>query len=144
MSTPFESAQLNLQLFALRRDPTLRDARDWFLRELNPETFDDLLAAVTPQRETFFRMVVGYWEMAASMVTSGAIDADSFRAAYGEAFATFATLQPLLPAIREYLREPTFWKHLEAVILAAPDAQGILERRRQGMRAAHAPAPHAT
>jgi hypothetical protein len=37
MPTPFESAQLNLQLFELRREPILREARAWFLREFNPE-----------------------------------------------------------------------------------------------------------
>ena len=38
MPSPFESALLNLHLFDLRREPVLRDARDWFLREFNPET----------------------------------------------------------------------------------------------------------
>jgi hypothetical protein len=30
MPTPFENAQLNLKLFDLRREPALREARDWF------------------------------------------------------------------------------------------------------------------
>ena len=34
MPIPFESAQLNLQLFDLRRELILREARDWFLCEL--------------------------------------------------------------------------------------------------------------
>jgi hypothetical protein len=42
MPTPYESAQLNLQLFELRREPVLREARDWFLRDFNPESFADL------------------------------------------------------------------------------------------------------
>ena len=33
MATPFESAQLNLQLFDLRREPVLREARQWFTFE---------------------------------------------------------------------------------------------------------------
>ena len=40
MPTPFESAQLNLQLFDMRREPLLRKARDWFLLEFHPATFD--------------------------------------------------------------------------------------------------------
>lgn len=39
MPTPFESAQLNLQLFDLRREPVLRAARAWFLGEFNPDSF---------------------------------------------------------------------------------------------------------
>ncbi len=42
--TPFESAQLNVQLFGLRREAVLREARDWFLREYNPESFAELIA----------------------------------------------------------------------------------------------------
>ena len=35
MPTPFESATLNLQLFDLRREPVLREARQWFLAGFN-------------------------------------------------------------------------------------------------------------
>jgi hypothetical protein len=38
MPTPFESATLNLQLFDLRREPVLREARHWFLMEFHPES----------------------------------------------------------------------------------------------------------
>jgi hypothetical protein len=50
MSTPFESAHLNLQLFDLRREPVLREARGWFLAEFNPETFPELIALVSTDR----------------------------------------------------------------------------------------------
>ena len=92
MPTPFESAQLNLQLFELRREPVLREARDWFLREFNPESFADLVAAASGERNASFRMVLGYWDMAASLVTTGAIDAEAFRAAHSEIFATFSKI----------------------------------------------------
>src|SRR5262249_15962725 len=83
MPTPFESALLNLRLFELRRVPVLREARDWFFREFNPESFDELIALVSGERNAPFRMVVGYWDMAASLVTTGAIDAAAFLAAHG-------------------------------------------------------------
>jgi hypothetical protein len=92
MPTPFESAQLNLQLFDLRREPILREARAWFLREFNPESFADVVALARGERNASFRMVLGYWDMAASLVTTGAIDADAFRAAHGEIFATFSKI----------------------------------------------------
>ena len=83
MPTPFESAQLNLQLFDLRREPVLRESRAWFALEFNPETFADLIALASGERNSSFRMVLGYWDMAASLVTTGAIDGDAFRAAHG-------------------------------------------------------------
>lgn len=136
MSTPFESAQLNLQLFELRREPILREARAWFLREFNPESFADVVALARGERNASFRMVLGYWDMAASLVTTGAIDVDAFRAAHGEIFATFSKIYLYLAELRSASGESDFCKHLEAVVLSAPNAEAILRRRRDAMNVA--------
>ena len=136
MTTPFESASLNLQLFDLRREPVLREARDWFLRDFNPETFAELVMIVRGERNPAFRMVLGYWDMAASLVTTGAIDGDAFRAAHSEIFATFSKIQPFLAEMRTASGESGFCQHLEAVVLAAPDADAVLARRREALRLA--------
>jgi hypothetical protein len=135
MPTPFESAQLNLKLFELRREPVLREARGWFTGEFNPDSFDELVAIVSGERNAAFRMVLGYWDMAASLVTSGAIDGDAFRSAHGEIFATFSKIQPFLAELRKASGEPEFCKHIETVVMAAPDAEAILTRRREAIRA---------
>jgi hypothetical protein len=135
MPTPFESAQLNLQLFDLRREPVLREARSWFLLDFHPETLAEFAAAVTGDRNASIRMVLGYWDMAASLVTSGAIDGDAFRAAHGEMFGTFAKVQPFLEEMRSAFGEPSFCRHFEAVVMGEPDAAAILARRRKGLRA---------
>jgi hypothetical protein len=134
MPTPFESAQLNLQLFDLRREPLLREARAWFTREFNPETFEDFQALTRGDRNPWFRMVVSYWDMAASLVTTGAIDGDAFRAAHGEIFAAFSKIQPFLREIRAASQEPALCRHMEAVVMAEPDALAILQRRRERLR----------
>jgi hypothetical protein len=136
MSTPFECALLNLKLFELRREPALREARQWFLSEFNPETFAEAAAIASGERNAAFRMVLGYWDMAASLVTSGAIDAESFLAAHGEIFTAFAKIQPFLEEARAVTGEAEFCKHLEAVVMRAPDAQAIVARRRDAWRAA--------
>jgi hypothetical protein len=138
MPSPFESALLNLQLFSLRREPVLRDARDWFLKDFNPGSLGELIEIVSGDRNSSFRMVLGYWDMAASLVTTGAIDADAFRAAHGEIFAAFSKIQPFLREIRQVSGEPDFCKHVEAVVLSAPDADAILARRREAAKAAAA------
>ena len=86
-------------------------------------------------------MVLGYWEMAASLVATGAIDSASFLAAHGEVFATFSKIQPFLGQVRQAAGEPDFAKHLEAVVLAAPEAEAVLARRRAAFRAAAARNP---
>ena len=136
MSTPFESATLNLKLFELRREAVLREAREWFLRDFNPETFAELIAIVSSERNASFRMVLGYWDMAASLVTTGAIDGDAFRAAHGEVFATFGKIRPFLAEMRAVSGETEFCKHVEAVVLGASDGEAIVARRRAALQAA--------
>lgn len=136
MPTPYESARLNLQLYDLRREPALREARSWFVSEFNPETIDDVRRLIGDERNASFRMVLGYWDMAASMVTTGAIDGDAFRAAHGEIFLTFAKIHPFIAQMREAAGEPDYCKHLEAVVLAAPNAEAIMSRRRAAALAA--------
>ena len=130
MPTPFESATLNLKLFDLRREPTLREARQWFLADFNPETFADLAAIAGGPRNAAVRMVLGYWDMAASLVTTGAIDGEAFRAAHGEIFLTFAKVYPFLSELRTAAGESAFCHHIEAVVLGAPDGEAIMTRRR--------------
>jgi hypothetical protein len=128
--TPFESAQLNLKLFELRREPILREARAWVTRDFNPETFEALMAELQGEHNTWLRMVYGYWDMASSLVTTGAIDPDAFRAAHGEIFAAFSKIHPFLPQLRTAMEQPELFRHLETVVTAAPDAVARLERTR--------------
>ena len=128
MPTPFESALLNIHLFDLRREPVLREARRWFTHEFNPESFADLVAAASGDRSASFGMVLSYWDMAASLVTTGAIDADAFRAAHGEIVLAFAKIYPFLGEMRAISGTSDYCKHMEAVVMAAPDAQRTLAR----------------
>jgi hypothetical protein len=70
-------------------------------------------------------MVISYWDMAASLVTTGAIDADAFRAAHGEVFATFSKIYLYLSELRVASGEPDLCKHMETVVMALPDAEQI-------------------
>jgi hypothetical protein len=79
-------------------------------------------------------MVIGYWDMAASLVTTGAIYSDAFRAAHTEIFGTFSKIHPFLAELRSATNEPDICKHFEAVVMAEPDAEAILARRREGLR----------
>jgi hypothetical protein len=134
MPTPFESAQLNLQLFEMRREPVLREARSWFLIQFNPETFEEMLALTAGERNASVRMVLSYWDMAASLVTHGAIDREAFLDANGEIVGTYSKIEPFVPQLRAMLSEPDFCKHMEAVVLSMPDAHATLKRRRERLK----------
>ena len=135
MANPVDSAHLILKLFELRREPVLREARAWFLRDFNPSTIDEALALAGGPKNNWFRMVVGYWDMAASFVAHGAIDAEMFRAANSEIVATFAKIEPFIADLRRVSGIPEFAAHIEHVVRGMPGAAERLALLRQQFRA---------
>ena len=60
MATPVESANLILKLYELRREPVMREARNYFM------SFDPRSPNRNPHRQPYGTMVKGeYWEDAA-------------------------------------------------------------------------------
>ncbi len=131
MSTPVESAQLILQLFELRRESVMRQARAWFGREFNPTTFEEFSRLSTGKNNAWFRMVVSYWDMAASLVTFGAIDPEMFCASNGEIIVVFAKVEPFLAELRQQRKAPEFLQHAEKVVHMFPGAAERLPQIRE-------------
>jgi hypothetical protein len=132
MSTPYESAQLILKIFELRRDPLLRDARTWFLRSFHPKSVSEI-SGLSADENRMYRMVTGYWDMAASFVTHGAIDRQMFLDANGEIFGAFSKVYPFLVEIRE-VTSPAHLKHVEEVVLSVPGIEARLASLRETFR----------
>lgn len=129
MPTAVESANLILKLYELRRESVMREARNYFF-SFNPESAQDYLAGMSGPHSGHIRMVISYWEMACSMVTSGAIDPAMFEASAGEHIIAFGKIEGFLPQLREMMGNPTLFGNLEKVCTAAP---GGLERVRAQM-----------
>ena len=118
-----ESADLILKLYDLRREEKMREARNWIF-SFNPTTVDEYWTTMMdPQVGGYLRMVTSYWDMAASLVNHGAIDADMFNDTVGEHIMVFAKIQPLLAELRERFQNPKAFQHLEKLILDQPDGQ---------------------
>jgi hypothetical protein len=137
MPTPFESADLILKLYELRREETMRKARD-FMQGFFPNTIEDFNTAMTGPENAYIRMVYGYWEMAASFVTNGAIDAKMFDEANGEHMNMFAKIEPFVAQFRTVLKAPTFLKNLEKVCYELPGPKERVAQVRERQRAAAA------
>src|ERR1700754_4437237 len=74
-------AELILKLYEMRREETLRRSRRFMVFDFQPKTVDELRAVsrdVGSQHNAAWRQVLGYWEMAASLVLRGALDPDLF------------------------------------------------------------------
>ncbi len=136
MSSPYESADLLMKLYDLRREPTMREARNWYFREFHPASADDILAILGGPHSGHFRMVTSYWDMAASFVINGAIDERMFNDANGEQVGVFAKVQSFLTECRTKSGTPGYLENLEKVVLRRPGATEMLANFRQRFGAA--------
>jgi len=119
-------ADLILKLYDLRREATMREARNWFFM-FNPQTPADIMEVLTSDKSGYYRMVISYWDMACSFVNNGAIDAQMFNDANGEHLFVFAKMEPFIPTLREVMGAPQFLSHLEKVVKALPDYETRIE-----------------
>jgi len=132
-----DEAGLILKLYDLRREETMRKARDWYFREFNPQTMADFTAAVFGEHSGHLRMVVTYWDMAATLVNRGAIGLELFNEANGEHIGVFAKIEPILGEIRAAFG-PQFAMNLEKLIDATPDGRKRSASTREQMKAIRA------
>jgi hypothetical protein len=129
VSSTYESADL-----LLSREPTMRQARQWF-GSFNPQSADDLAAAVRGEHSGYFRMVTSFWDMAASLVSNGAIDEKMFNDANGEHIFIFAKIEPFLAEYRARTGQPQYLAHLEQLIDRMPGSKERLAGMRERIRA---------
>ena len=129
-----ESADLILKLYDLRREETMRKARNW-IWGFNPTSAQDYMTTMMdPEVGAYLRMVTSYWDMAAAMVNHGAIDADLFNDTAGEHMFVFAKVEPFLADLREMWQEPKAFQHLEKVILDQPNGAEKLKKTQEWIK----------
>jgi hypothetical protein len=132
-----EEAGLILKLYELRREETMREARDWYFREFNPENMGDFTTALMGPHSGHLRMVVTYWDMAAALVNRGAISQELFTDANGEHLGVFGKIEPLLGDIRKGFG-PGYAVNLEKLIDATPNGRQRTAASREQMKAIRA------
>ena len=129
-----ESADLILKLYDLRREKKMRKARNWFFT-FNPSSADEIMQTMMdPEQGPYLRMVTSYWDMAASFVNHGAIDADMFSETAGEHMMVFAKVEPFLAELRQKFDSPEAFKHLETVIMNMPNGAEKLKKTQEWLK----------
>ena len=135
MSNKQEDVNIILRLYELRREETMRKARDWFLTDFNPESTQDLLAVmVSPEHNAAYRMVTSYWDMAAAFVNHGSIEEQLFNDIHFEQIAVYAKIQPFLAEFRAATNAPYYLTHLEQHVRRMPDVEERLATMRRFMK----------
>lgn len=129
-----ESADLILKLYDLRREETMRKARNWMF-SFNPTSAQDFMTTMMdPEVGGYLRMVTSYWDMAAALVNHGAIDAEMFRDTVGEHMMVYARIAPFIPELREMWEEPKAFAHLEKVILDQPNGAEKVKKTQEWLK----------
>ena len=110
-----EQAQLHLQIYDMRREARLRQARDWFFKNYFVENLDDWMRIGGPGTEngTLAMMVLSYWDQACAMLNYGLLHENLFFETSGEFFGVWERVKPALSQARERFSNQQFLAHLE-------------------------------
>jgi hypothetical protein len=130
-----EQAQLQLQVYEQRREPKLRQARDWFAKNyiVNNIAAATRIAPLGGETGNYVGMVIGYWEQACALLNYGLLHEDLFFETSGEFFGVWEAVKPVVPAFRERFQNKQILAHLEQ---AAKRYEAWQEKRNPGHVAA--------
>ena len=133
MSNKQADVELILKLYELRRDPLMRNARDWYFQQFQPASAQEIVGLMLSglDQSRYYRMITSYWNMAASFVGNGGIDEKMFNDANGEHLGVFARIEPFIAEVREAFGEPSYLIHLERLVMNLPNAKEVMASRRK-------------
>ena len=111
----FEQANLQIKLYDLRREPRLREAREWFSDHFHPQTLEDVMKICPPgsRENAHMRQVLTYWELVTSMSNRGLLNEDLLFENPGEEWAVFQQVKPVIAGWREMFSNKNFLGNLE-------------------------------
>ena len=128
-----QDADLILKLYDLRREATMREARNWMFT-FNPTSVQDVIDVLLSEHSGHYRMVISYWDMAAAMVNNGAIDEQLFNETNGEHIFVYSKIEPVLEEIRAMFGNPDFLRNLETLVKRIPDSEAKIITMRERMK----------
>jgi hypothetical protein len=114
----YDDANLVLRLYDMRREPRLRQARAWLAANFKGvssiEQFQKVCPAGTEENASF-RMATTYWEMAASLVTSGVLNEALFYESGRELLFVWERVRDYVAAFRAANNDQTYLRNLETL-----------------------------
>jgi len=122
-----EDAKLILNLYELRREPTMRKARDWYVLGFHPKGPEDVMKLFTdmehPEFNAYFRQVASYWDMAAALANHGTIDSDLFFETSGEMLGFWSKIEDIYPQLSSpQMFGPQFLANVKKYLDSRPEA----------------------
>jgi hypothetical protein len=132
-----DDARLILKLYDLRRESELRKARSFIGGQFWPDTIDDynkIASAMGTQENAWLRQAMGYWELSASLVNHGALNADLFLepSFSAEMFLIYSKMKPFIKELREK-SSPTFLLNVEKLVNSSKKSREFQARMEKNL-----------
>ena len=110
-----EQAQLMMQVFEQRREPRLRQARDWFMKNYFATTMEEAMkvAPMGTEQGASLMMVFSYWEQTCALLNYGLLHEDLFFETTGEFFGVWERVKSHIEQGRQMFHNKGFLAHLE-------------------------------
>lgn len=115
----YEDANLITKLYEMRREPLLREARKWLAAVPQFQSRDEMLAECPPgsDKNAYFRMIAGYWDMVSSFIVTGVLNRDLFyRSGNQEIIFFWEKVKKIIPQMREVAKNPYAFSQIEDVV----------------------------
>ena len=128
-------ANVVLELYRLRQETALRVARKFMGFEFWPKDLEELRAVSrnpASDKNPYWRQVISYWEMAASLVLRDAVDAELYLDSNGEGLFIYAKFHHW-HAESEKESGNKFMKNTAALIERYPAARAVYETTRKSL-----------
>ena len=113
----YDDVNLILRLYETRREDKMRAGREWFAQNFKYRTMEEFNRGCPPgsSMNAYARMVLGYWEMVASFISSGVLNQELFFQSGMELLFVWVRMRELLPHMREANKNPVSFQNLETV-----------------------------
>ena len=130
-SATHEQGQLQLELYDLRREAKLRQAREWYFRNYFADTLEEGMRIAGPGTENgaLVMMVWSYWEQACAYLNHGLLHEDLFFETSGEFYGVWDRVKPSIQQGRELFSNKQFLTNMEK---AAQRYETWIEKRSPG------------
>ena len=125
----YQDAELILKLYELRRESVMREARAFYTSlPPNEDSFLAVVANPASKENSYVRQVLGYWEMAASFVVHGVLNAKLAHENLQEMYFVYAKIKPFLLKLREMTNSPDFLINMEKLAESTEETRARVSR----------------
>lgn len=123
-----EDATLLLQLYDLRREKVLRRARDFVQKDCKFKDYQDYSKRYPEggRESGYVGKVLGYWDLACTLVAKGLIDEDLFQSTNFEHIGVWFKFKPLADQWRKQYKYNDIMRNLQTVAERHPAAAAFV------------------